>query len=626
MFFNESKRLAAAHPELRDVLRGLDLKLRGLDKDAVIRANYYAMLLGHNWGRIESTLNLLAEHGVLFATKMMVCEHCDTLNKIDKNRPTDDPRCSLCEKVLGVDSQVECAYRLSSKSAKRVAAAVKRAPIAEGQASLMISNNSPHASQEAPVDFLLITALEQERDILLSKLPGVRKLDRDGTGAHTYYESTVATRRQDGAVYRIIATSLSGMGPIKGAIKAGAIIKRWNPAHVLMVGIAGGIEGEVAPGDVMVASQVPDYTVGKVRDGAPREERWMAYPADANLLDAAVNFPTGWEDLIASVPPEGVASRRHIGVVASGGDVVASKEQIRIYLTDWPKLIGIEMEGGGVAAGLHDDIARPRFLMIRGVSDLANGEDNAEMKKAWREYACHVAAAYAIGLLRDGPVPAARWSANQNSPLSPAPATNSAPGSPATGKAPSGVSVDRLPVTSLQRDVGPTPNAGNSAPENARPLVLWVDDDGPGRFEFEIYCLKREGYRIDFAVDVIQAATLLCYRKYDAVLLDNLIPYRYGSVESIGAWGGYVLYSWLRNSVRSKRAPPTVSLRDLDQLEPNPLNRGVPVLMCTAFHDDEVWSALQSAKLDNEKLLTAAKPINAHTLARWLEMTRAGIQ
>ncbi len=71
----------------------------------------------------------------------------------------------------------------------------------------------------APVDFLLITAIEQERDALLSKLPGVRKLDRDGTGAHTYYEATVATRRQDGAVYRVIVTSLSGMGPIKGAIK-----------------------------------------------------------------------------------------------------------------------------------------------------------------------------------------------------------------------------------------------------------------------------------------------------------------------------------------------------------------------------------------------------------------------
>jgi nucleoside phosphorylase len=157
----------------------------------------------------------------------------------------------------------------------------------------------------------------------------------------------------------------------------------------------------------MGASQVPDYTGGKVRDDAPREVRWTAYPADADLLDAAGNFPTGWEDLVVCAPPGPSPPKRHIGVIASGGDVVASKEQIGIFLADWPKLIGVEMEGGGVAAGLHDDIARPRFLMIRGVSDLADADGNAAMKKAWRAYACHVAAAYAIGLLRDGPVKAA---------------------------------------------------------------------------------------------------------------------------------------------------------------------------------------------------------------------------
>ncbi|WP_437939183.1 phosphorylase family protein [Sorangium sp. So ce341] len=264
------------------------------------------------------------------------------------------------------------------------------------------------APTDAPVDFILITAIEEERDALLSKLPGVRKLDRDGTGAHTYYEASVATRRQDGAAYRVIVTALSGMGPTKGAIKAGAVVTRWNPAHVLMVGIAGGVADEVAPGDVIVASQVVDYTLGKQRDKGAHETRWVAYPADADLFDAARNFPVGWEDLVTRARPESGAPRRFIGDVASGGDVVASRRRIGMYRRAWPKLIGVEMEGGGVAAGLHDDIERPRFLMIRGVSDLADGENNAAVKAAWRAYACDVAAAYAIGLLRDGPVPAAR--------------------------------------------------------------------------------------------------------------------------------------------------------------------------------------------------------------------------
>ena len=70
------------------------------------------------------------------------------------------------------------------------------------------------------------------------------------------------------------------------------------------------------------------------------------------------------------------APARHTGVIASGGDVIASKDLIAAYRKDMPKLIGVEMEGGGVAAALHGHVLRPRFLMVRGVSDLADAEGN----------------------------------------------------------------------------------------------------------------------------------------------------------------------------------------------------------------------------------------------------------
>lgn len=310
----------------------------------------------------------------------------------DRRRPLE----RLVPQLAGVVAQLELAGdRLVQAMA---ATSPSAAPVG--------SPSPPHtvAVPARAVDFLLVTALEEERDALLSKLSGYRKLDRDGSGAHTYYEAEVATKRQDGATYRVIVTSLSGMGPTKAAIKASAVIQRWSPPYVLMVGIAGGVEGEATLGDVMVASQIADYTRGKVSAEGPREERWVTHPADADLFDAAANFPIGWEDLVRHERPDGGSPKRRAGVIASGGDVISSKEQIALYRKDLPKLIGVEMEGGGMAEGLHDDIKRPRFLMIRGVSDLADGQNNAETKKLWRAYACHVAAAYALGLLRDGPV------------------------------------------------------------------------------------------------------------------------------------------------------------------------------------------------------------------------------
>lgn len=274
-----------------------------------------------------------------------------------------------------------------------------------------------------PIDFLIFAPLEEERDAIVSKLENPEKLDSDGTDAHVYYEAVVRTRRRDGAVYRVIVVSPTEMGPIAAAITATTATSRWRPAHVIVVGIAGGLKDEVATGDVMVASAVADYTVGKVTDTGPREERWSMVSADPMLLAAARNFRTGWEGLVKEARPGKGAIERHVGIIATGGDVIASKAQIATYQKDMPKLIGVEMEGGGVATALHQHVLRPRFLMIRGVSDLADGKGNNATKKRWRAYARHVGAAYAIGLLHEGPVPASTQAGRPSgrAPASPPP-------------------------------------------------------------------------------------------------------------------------------------------------------------------------------------------------------------
>jgi nucleoside phosphorylase/tetratricopeptide (TPR) repeat protein len=272
---------------------------------------------------------------------------------------------------------------------------------------------SPTMPTNPPVDFLIFAPLEEERDAVLSKLPEPRLLESDGTDSHVYFEAHLPTRRSDRAVYRILVTSPADMGPIHAATTAAHVAERWRPEHVIVVGIAGGLKDEVALGDVMVARSVADYTVGKVHEDGTREERWSMVPADAGLGNYAGAFSTGWEDLISLPRPRGTGTpTRHSGIVASGGDVIANKKLIDTYRKDMPKLIGVEMEGGGVATALHAHMARPRFLMIRGVSDLADAEGNAGTKKQWRAYARDVAAAYTVGMLRAGPVPARRQDAS----------------------------------------------------------------------------------------------------------------------------------------------------------------------------------------------------------------------
>ncbi len=78
------------------------------------------------------------------------------------------------------------------------------------------------------------------------------------------------------------------------------------------------------------------------------------------------------------------------------------------YRAIWPALLGVEMEAGGAATAVFQTPQPPGFFMIRGVSDFADQHKGSADVTSWREYACDVAAAYAIGLLKSGPVPLQR--------------------------------------------------------------------------------------------------------------------------------------------------------------------------------------------------------------------------
>ncbi len=139
------------------------------------------------------------------------------------------------------------------------------------------SRTSKELAETAPVDFVVITALEEERDALLSKLRGARRLDKEDADVHTYYRATIRSLRRDRSKYQVIATCLLNMGPINASAQAVSVVNRWKPRYVLLVGIACGVRGEVNHGDVLVASQVADYTLGKQSDGR-RKVRWEVFP------------------------------------------------------------------------------------------------------------------------------------------------------------------------------------------------------------------------------------------------------------------------------------------------------------------------------------------------------------
>lgn len=265
--------------------------------------------------------------------------------------------------------------------------------------------SQPNSQVEPLVDFLIITALKEERDAVLNLLDSPRKIQRDG--APTYHIASVPAYAQDGS-YEVAVTMLNDMGNVEAAQHATRALHDLTPDYVLMVGIAGGVRGKVKLGDIIVARQVWYYEPAKVNSDSS-QLRPIVYPADPLLLDRTQNYTDlSWRDLIQTTRP----SRRTrkpsseeqseivFAAIATGEKVIADTEFMKQIRQLHAKIAGVEMEAFGVAVAAANSRDRPRFIAIRGICDFADRSKN----DAWHHYAAESAAAFTIGFLRSGPV------------------------------------------------------------------------------------------------------------------------------------------------------------------------------------------------------------------------------
>ena len=198
------------------------------------------------------------------------------------------------------------------------------------------------------------------------------------------------------------------MGRVPASNATTDAIRRWTPDYVILVGIAGGLRSAgVDLGDILIAEQIADYTSQKITDDKT-EIRWTALPVDHRLLEfsRALSAST-WQGDIAVARPNNDQGqpKRLMGTLTTGDTVIGVTEILESFKRQhWPKLIGVEMEAGGAAVSAHQSAHRPGFFMVRCVSDQA-GNKSTKRVKAWRPYACDAAAAFAITLIQNGPVP-----------------------------------------------------------------------------------------------------------------------------------------------------------------------------------------------------------------------------
>lgn len=158
--------------------------------------------------------------------------------------------------------------------------------------------------------------------------------------------------------------------------------------------------------------------------------------------------------------------------------------------------------------------------------------------------------------------------------------------------------------------------------EQTKPHVLWVDDDDPYRFVFEIDLLEKDGWKVTWARDVAEAARCLSNERFDAMILDQMIAGN-GVEEQYVIWAGCRLLRWLRGT-----DPPASQRREdtpwpaLQKLAPHDANKHLPVAILSAYHDADVLRATQGASEQDRKALFLGKPVKEAELLGFLQKVR----
>ncbi|WP_253880691.1 5'-methylthioadenosine/S-adenosylhomocysteine nucleosidase [Actinomadura rupiterrae] len=194
-----------------------------------------------------------------------------------------------------------------------------------------------------------------------------------------------------------IALGLVGKGNQSAAVLAERAIAEFAPAALLFVGVAGALHSHIALGDVVVATHVYAFHGGTSEDdGFKSRPRVWEVSHSADQIAREVEREGAWTR-------NGRAKHRrpkvHFGPIAAGevvlnSTVSAHADWIRHHYND---ALAIEMEGAGVAQAAHLNRSLP-VIVIRGVSDRADGTKEATDRERWQPRAVANAAAFTAAL------------------------------------------------------------------------------------------------------------------------------------------------------------------------------------------------------------------------------------
>ncbi|MBU1822260.1 MAG: 5'-methylthioadenosine/adenosylhomocysteine nucleosidase [Bacteroidetes bacterium] len=183
---------------------------------------------------------------------------------------------------------------------------------------------------------------------------------------------------------RKVVIALTGIGKVNAAMTTTLMIQKFKPSEVLFTGIAGGLNPELLPGDIVIGGATTYHDFGYItfQKQATRQTRNPItgefnpdeFKADSVLLAKTVAAAKRVDFLPTS------ESRREpkviVGRIVTGDVFVSSEQKVQQLLDDF-RADATEMEGAAVAQICYQQ--QVPCIVIRSLSDKANSNARTDM-------------------------------------------------------------------------------------------------------------------------------------------------------------------------------------------------------------------------------------------------------
>lgn len=223
---------------------------------------------------------------------------------------------------------------------------------------------------ENSICILIVTANENETKALLDDKDFKYKTKRSNYANDVNFYN-IGTY----GYYKVVHFELISQGSIgadAAQLSIATAIDAFNPAAVILVGIAFGIEFSDNPkkvqriGDVLISDLVADYTRGKIKNGELQSDGFVA-ESGRQLLSTFKFYSKSWKHKVNNK-----LANCEFGLILSGDYVIDDKLFKEKLIKSYPRAIGGEMEGrGAYSACRNKEISE--WIIVKAICDWADG-------------------------------------------------------------------------------------------------------------------------------------------------------------------------------------------------------------------------------------------------------------